>query len=103
MTVSGAGLADAAIREGLAVATAVARELGLPADDHRVLSARGNLLVHLAPGPVVARVATLTAWTRDDPFAWLAREVEWPASPPVDQTASLSGSAVLAGVSPGPG
>src|SRR5215472_1529783 len=62
-------------RAGLAAAVALAREQGLPADDPRVLSSRGNLLVHLAPAPVVARVATLTAWTRSDPFVWLAREV----------------------------
>ena len=49
--------------------------LGLPAGDLRVESDRGNLLVHLAPAPVLARVATLTAWTRRDPAAWLAREV----------------------------
>ncbi len=55
-------------RAGLAPAVALAREQGLPADDPRVLSSRGNLLVHLAPAPVVARVATLTAWTRSDPF-----------------------------------
>lgn len=62
-------------RAGLAAAVALAREQGLPADDPRVLSSRGNLLVHLAPAPVVARVATLTAWARSDPFVWLAREV----------------------------
>jgi hypothetical protein len=62
-------------RAGLAAAVALAREQRLPADDPRVLSSRGNLLVHLAPAPVVARVATLTAWTRSDPFVWLAREV----------------------------
>lgn len=60
---------------GIAAAIAVARAQGLPADDPRPLSSRGNVLVHLAPAPVVARVATLTAWTRADPFQWLAREV----------------------------
>lgn len=60
---------------GRAAALRVAGELGLPTTDPRVLSERGNLLVHLAPAPVLARVATLTAWTRRDPAAWLAREV----------------------------
>jgi hypothetical protein len=60
---------------GLAAAVAIAAEQGLPANDPRVLSERGNLIVHLAPAPVVARVATLTAWTRSDPASWLAREV----------------------------
>ncbi len=62
-------------RAGLAAAVRVAREQGLPGDDPQVLSSRGNVLVHLRPAPVVARVATLTAWTRHDPFGWLAREV----------------------------
>jgi phosphotransferase family enzyme len=62
-------------RAGLAAAVAVARVQGLPADDPEVLSSRGNVLVHLRPAPAVARVATLTAWTRSDPFRWLAREV----------------------------
>jgi Ser/Thr protein kinase RdoA (MazF antagonist) len=54
---------------------AIARELGLPSDSPELLSSRGNVLVHLAPAPVVARVATLTGLTRREPGAWLAREV----------------------------
>ncbi len=65
MTEAGGGDRVATLtRGGLAAALAVARRHKLPADDPRILSARGNLLVHLAPAPVVARVATLTAWTR---------------------------------------
>ena len=60
---------------GLAAATAVAAGQGLPAGQARIRSARGNLMVHLAPSPVVARVATFTAFSRRDPFAWLEREV----------------------------
>ncbi|HXV94261.1 MAG TPA: phosphotransferase [Pseudonocardia sp.] len=63
------------VARGLAAAAEVAAARGLPTGDLRVLSARGNLVVHLAPAPVVARVATLTAATRCDPAAWLAREV----------------------------
>lgn len=62
-------------KAGVAAALAVARDQGLPADDPRLLSSRGNVVVHLAPAPVVARVATLTGWTRDDPFRWMEREV----------------------------
>ncbi|HXW46980.1 MAG TPA: phosphotransferase [Streptosporangiaceae bacterium] len=62
-------------RAGVAAAVALARRLGLPSAGPDVLSSRGNLLVHLAPAPIVARVATLTALTRRDPSAWLAREV----------------------------
>lgn len=62
-------------RLGQAAAVALAGRLGLPAEHPVILSSRGNLLLHFAPAPVVARVATLTAWSRRDPFAWLAREV----------------------------
>lgn len=62
-------------RQGLAAAVALADRLGLPPAEPVILSNRGNLLVRLAPAPVVARVATLTARTRRDPAAWLAREV----------------------------
>jgi Ser/Thr protein kinase RdoA (MazF antagonist) len=53
----------------------VAREAGIMIDQPRVLSDDQNLLVHLAPSPVVARVATRIAWSRPDPEAWLRREV----------------------------
>jgi len=87
----------------VAAAAAVAHDQGLAGDDPQILSARGNLLVHLAPAPVVARVATLTAFSRTDPFAWLRREAEvadfaarygGPVVPPADVT--------MAGVDPGP-
>ena len=73
-----AGLTDRAVqvvRAGLAAAIAVASDQGLPTAGPRVLSCRGNLIVHLIPAPVVARVATLTGWTRADPYRWLARQV----------------------------
>ena len=63
------------VRHGLAAAIALADRLGLAADDSVVLSNRGNLLVHFPAAGVVARVATLTAWTRREPLRWLAREV----------------------------
>lgn len=75
MLESGTGRLGALIRDGLAAAQTVAREQGLPGGDPAILSCRGNLVVHLAPAPVVAKVATLTAWTRRNPFDWLAREV----------------------------
>ncbi len=62
-------------RAGLASVARLGRGLGLPVDDLRVLSSRGNLLVHLAPAPVLARVVTLTAATRADPAAWVVREI----------------------------
>ena len=87
----------------LAAAVTAARDQGLACGDPRILSARGNLVVHLAPAPVVARVATLTAFSRTDPFAWLRREVEvagfaarhgGPVVPPADVS--------MAGLDPGP-
>jgi len=69
MTAAGETLLATLTWAGLAAAMRVAREQGLPAEGPRVLSSRGNLPVHLTPAPVVARVATLTAWTRRDPFA----------------------------------
>ena len=53
----------------------VARENGLRFDpEPRVLHAGSNLLLHLHPSPVVARVATTTAMVREGD-AWLTREV----------------------------
>jgi Ser/Thr protein kinase RdoA (MazF antagonist) len=63
------------IRHGLAAAAALLKRLGLPAGEHCVLSNRGNLIVYFPVTSLVARVATLTAWTRREPYAWLAREV----------------------------
>ncbi len=71
----GTGYDEEVARQGRAAALALARRLALPADGPAVLSSRGNLLLHLAPAPVVARVATLSAWLRRDPQAWLVREV----------------------------
>ncbi len=75
MTEGAAGRTEELNRQGQAAAVALTRRLGLPAGEPVVLSSRGNLLLHFAPAPVVARVATLTAFSRRDPFAWLAREV----------------------------
>src|SRR4051794_33980545 len=56
-------------------ATQVAREHGLHFDDEpRVIHDGSNLLLHLHPAPVVARVATTTAIVREGD-AWLTREV----------------------------
>jgi Ser/Thr protein kinase RdoA (MazF antagonist) len=66
---------DALAQGALAAAVRVAREHGIEVVRPRVLSNEQNLLVHLSPSPVVARVATRIAWSRPDPAAWLAREV----------------------------
>ena len=59
----------------LAAAQAVAREHGVVCDEAVRIAAGSNVLVHLKPAPVVARVMTGTAALHDDPERWLTREV----------------------------
>jgi Phosphotransferase enzyme family len=61
-------------QRGLSAVHAVAANEGLRFAEPMILRDRGNLLVHLAPAPVVARVATLTG-TRRAGDSWLRREV----------------------------
>jgi Phosphotransferase enzyme family len=58
----------------MAAVAAVAAAEGLRFVEPKILRDRGNLLVHLSPAPVVARVATLTG-TRRAGDRWLRREV----------------------------
>jgi len=59
----------------LAAAQAVAREHGVACDEAVPIAAGSNVLVHLKPAPVVARVMTGTAVLHDDAKQWLTREV----------------------------
>jgi len=59
----------------LAAAQAVAREHGVACEEAVRIAAGSNVLVHLKPSPVVARVMTGTAVLHDDVERWLAREV----------------------------
>jgi Phosphotransferase enzyme family len=61
--------------EALAAAQAVARQHGVACDEAVRIAAGSNVLVHLKPAPVVARVMTGTAVLHNDPERWLAREV----------------------------
>jgi hypothetical protein len=65
-----ASLDERALRAALAFAAGH----GLRCDEPVVMRAASNLLVRLAPAPVVARVSTVTATVRDGD-AWFAREV----------------------------
>ncbi|MEA2219413.1 MAG: hypothetical protein QOJ35_2039 [Solirubrobacteraceae bacterium] len=58
----------------LRAAIAVAARHGVRCDEPEIMHDAGNLLVHLLPAPVVARVSTVTALARDGD-AWFAREV----------------------------
>jgi hypothetical protein len=59
----------------LAAAQAVARAHGVACDEAVRIAGGSNVLVHLKPAPVVARVMTATAVLHDDAEQWLAREV----------------------------
>jgi aminoglycoside phosphotransferase (APT) family kinase protein len=75
-TVPGAELTKRAIAAALRVAEAHGVECGSgPSHGPLVLSDRSNVLVHLRPHPLVARIATTTLGLRRGAIAWLAREV----------------------------
>jgi hypothetical protein len=57
----------------LEAAAALATQHGLRYDEIDVLEHGSNLLVRLAPAPVVLRIATFTALIRGDPLSCL----EW--------------------------
>jgi hypothetical protein len=59
----------------LAAARAVALANNVACEDAVVVAARSNVLVHLKPAPVMARVMSGTAMLHDDAGTWLAREV----------------------------
>lgn len=62
-------------QRALAAACAVAAERGVPCGQAAVINAGSNVLVHLAPAPVVARVMSGTVVLHGDPECWLSREV----------------------------
>ena len=59
----------------MGAAGAVAAAYGLTQGDAIVIYSRSNVLVHLRPAPVVARVMTGTVALHDDPSRWLKREI----------------------------
>jgi Phosphotransferase enzyme family len=61
--------------EALAAACAVAVDHGLPCGDAIVVYSGSNVLVHLLPSSVVARVMSGTVALHDDPELWLSREI----------------------------
>lgn len=65
-------------RRAVAAALAVSRNLGLRCSDAPEVIADGsNVLVHLVPAPVVARVATTTALVRKPAERWLALDLDF--------------------------
>jgi hypothetical protein len=69
---SGAGALE---QSAVAAATAVASAYGLGVEDAVVIQSASNVLLHLRPAPVVARVMTGTVALHDDPQTWLEREI----------------------------
>lgn len=59
----------------LQAARAVAVAVGVACDDAVVIGAGSNVIVHLKPAPLVARVMTGTVVLHDDVGSWLEREI----------------------------
>ncbi|MBS1878592.1 MAG: aminoglycoside phosphotransferase family protein [Actinobacteria bacterium] len=68
-------LAGSIEQRALAAARAVAAEHGVPCQRAEVVNSGSNVLVHLLPSPVMARVMSGTVALHDDPELWLTREV----------------------------
>jgi hypothetical protein len=62
-------------QQAIAAACAIASDRGVLFEQAAVVHAGSNMLVHLRPAPLVARVMTGTAVLHDDPQRWLTREV----------------------------
>jgi len=63
-------------RRALMAALAVASDHGLRCDTPEVLADGSNVLVHLAPSPVVARVATTTGLVRKPVQQWMRLDLD---------------------------
>lgn len=66
----------ATIETAVAAAVAVATEQGLRVVDPVPVGTGSNVIVHLRPSPVVARVMCGTVVLHPDPHAWLTRELD---------------------------
>ncbi len=67
---------DALSSRAMDAAVAVAGQFGLKQIKPVLLRDGSNALVHLAPHPVVARVATTTGWVRRPAQTWLQRDLD---------------------------
>ena len=65
-------ISDAAVR----AAVTVAARFGLAAIEPAVLANGANIVVHLRPAPLVAKVAASTTAVRSDVAGWLQRELD---------------------------
>jgi hypothetical protein len=88
-------------------AVAAAASLGVRCAEPALLADGANVIVHLRPSPVVAKVAASTTAIRPDPARWLQRELDLAAfltragapvmapSPEVPATAHRAGGHVM--------
>jgi hypothetical protein len=67
---------DTLTTRAMTAAIEVAAGFGLKHVVPELLKDGSNVLVHLKPAPVVARVATTTGWVRQPAEVWLRRDVE---------------------------
>jgi hypothetical protein len=67
---------DALTERAMTAAVEVAAGLGVRGARPVLLRDGSNVLVHLAPSPVVARVMTTTGWLRQPAEVWLQRDLE---------------------------
>jgi hypothetical protein len=67
---------DMTSRNAVSAAVSVAREHGLTCSTPEVLADGSNVLVHLPPAPVIARVATTTALVRRPIERWMALDLD---------------------------
>ena len=76
------GAADAASAQAasaqaaVSAAVSVAAALGVTGVEPAILADGANVIVHLAPSPLVAKVAGSTTAVRPDADAWLGRELD---------------------------
>jgi hypothetical protein len=64
------------VGRAVAAAVAVATEQGLRVTDAVAVGTGSNVIVHLRPSPIVARVMSGTVVLHPDPRAWLTREID---------------------------
>jgi hypothetical protein len=64
------------VERAVAAAVAVASEQGLRVGEAVPVGTGSNVIVHLPPSPVVARVMSGTVVLHPDPRAWLTREID---------------------------
>ena len=69
-------MASSVAADAARAAVTAAASLGVPCTEPAILADGANVIVHLRPSPVVAKVAASTPAVRADAAAWLQRELD---------------------------